>query len=141
MSEKKEVKLVNKIKKSDLIAFNNVFSQVKVKGLEQQTFTDYLHLKIKTTEIIEGVETSRTNGIKIALKELGYNEGDKIPSDKKAYIEQKVSAAIKKLFDEEVELDTHVLTGDEFFNCILNIEENKDMTTEQKAVLMKYLVK
>lgn len=136
----KEIK-TNKLIKSELILFNNVFSQVKVKGLEQQPYINYLHLKIKVSEIIEQVQKQQTDGIKNVLKELGYREGDKVPKDKEMDVNEKLNAVLEKLLSEDVELDTHVLSQDDFFKCILDIEENKNMTTEQKASLMKFLVK
>lgn len=131
----------SKITKANLIEFNNIFSQVKVKGLEQQPCIEYLTLKVKISEEIEKIEKSRTDGVQTVLKELGYKDGDKIPAEKQQEVNSKLNAVIDKLLKEEVDIQTNVLSVDDFFNSILNIEENKDINTEGKATLMKYLVR
>ncbi len=129
------------LSKVAILEFNNVFAQTKVKGLPQQPYINFLTLKVKLSSLVEQVDKDKTAAIKTVLKELGYNEGDTIPTEKQAEVNAKLTGVIENLFSEEVELDTKVLSADEFYSSILNIDENNVLSTEQKAVLMKHLVK
>lgn len=127
------------LSKATILEFNNVFGQVK--GLAQQTYIDFLTLKVKLSGLVEQIDKARTDAIKAVLKELGFNDGESIPTEKQAEVNVKLTGVITNLFSEEIELDTKVLSTDEFFNSILSIDENNTLSTEHKAILMKYLVK
>jgi len=127
--------------KGELSEFNRIWKDAKVKGLGQEATRDYLYLKIKISEIIKDLEQTVSEGSKTVLCELGYKEGDSIPKDKVQEINSKVFDVISKLYDEEVQIDTHILSADDLYNCLLNIEENNSINTEGKAILMKCLAK
>ena len=130
-----------KLSKAVVLELNNVFAQAKVKGLAQQQYIDVLTLKVKLSALVEQLDKDRTEAIRTVLKELGYSEGEAIPADKQNEVNAKLSGVIANLFAEELELDTKVLSADEFYSSILSIDENSQLSTEHKAVLMKYLVK
>lgn len=127
--------------KANVLEFNSVFAQVKVKGLPQQSYIDFLTLKVKMSNLVEQIDRERVEGIRMVLKELGYGEGDNIPEENQNEVNVKLNGVIGSLFTEVVELNTKVLSEDDFYSSILSIDENNDLATEQKAALMKYLVK
>jgi hypothetical protein len=129
------------IKKADAYALNTAWKGTKVKGLSNEACKDYFHLKIKLTEVCDKLAKDTQDGSKLILAELGYKEGDKIPPEKLAEAQNKVNGALEKLYEEEVELNTHILSPDDLFNSLLNIDENKDLSTEDKSILVKYLMK
>lgn len=129
------------LSKATILEFNNVFGQVKVKGLAQQPYIDFLVLKVKLSGLVEQIDSARTDAIRTVLKELGYSDGEAIPTEKQTEVNAKLTGVISSLFSEEIELDTKVLSTDEFYSSILSIDENNALATEHKAVLMKYLVK
>lgn len=130
----------NTITKAELVIFHKVFSGVKFK-LDQQPCIDYLHLKIKISEEVEKIERSGREALKVVLAKFGYEDVKELPKDKIQEFEIALNGVGEKLQSEEVELDTHILTPDQLFSGVLDLEGNKDVSTEGKAILMKYLMK
>lgn len=128
------------MKKSELIALHNVFAKAKFK-LDQQPCIDLLHLKIKISEEGEKIDKLQDDAVKTILAEFGCESAKDLPKDKIADFEEKLTGVMNKMLSETVELDTHILTPDQLFSGILDLDENKDMSTEGKAILMKYLMK
>lgn len=110
-----------KLTKSELFVFHKVFSGVKFK-LEQQPCIDYLHLKIKVSEEVEKIEKSGREALKVVLAKFGYEDVKELPKDKIQEFET-------------------ALNGVQLFSGVLDLEGNKDVSTEGKAILMKYLMK
>lgn len=129
------------ITKSEILIFNEVWISAKVKGLSNEATKDYLYLKIKVADFAKKISEEITNAKKTIISELGYKEGENIPQERFVEVNRKINDPINILLNEEIEINTHVLSSEDLFNCILNIDENKDLTTESKSLLLKYLVK
>lgn len=129
------------LSKAAILELNNAFVQAKVKGLAQQPYINLLTLKVELSGLVEQLNQARAAAIKTVLKELGFNDGEAIPTERHAEVSAKLSGVIASLFNEEVELNTKVLSVDELYDSILSINENSTLATEQKALLMRYLVK
>ena len=125
--------------KANVLELNAVLAPVRFK-LEQAPCIALLTLKSKLSGLVEAIDRERTGIIKTVLKELGYSEGETIPSDRQSEVSAKLTGVITNLLSEEVVLETSVLSVDELYTGILANEENASLTAEQKAVLMRYLV-
>ncbi|MCC8188382.1 MAG: hypothetical protein LIP08_13025 [Bacteroides sp.] len=135
--EKKET-----LKVKDIVRFNEVFKDVKVSGLNKEATVEYLNLKICISELVEKFAEREKKIFKEAIPE-GYKEGDKLPPEKYQEFKSLIDGLMEKFHNEPIkeEIDTHVLSLDELFDSVLNIEENKNISSEGKALLMKYLKK
>ncbi len=135
--EKKET-----LKVKDMVRFNEVCQEVKVSGLSKEAPVAYLNLKIRISELVEKFAGREKKIFKKAIPE-GYKAGDKWPPEKYQECRSLIHRLKEKFRDEPIteEIDTRVLSLDEFFGSVLNIEENKNISSEGKALLMKYLKK
>lgn len=149
--EKKETKAVKKspekgkdvkkMTKNYLFWFNEFWAGWKVTGLSSAGIRDYFHLKEKIAKQIQSVQEELTNVRKETVKGMGYGEGAEIPEDKQAEIDKIVDDIAEKIGNEEVDIDTHILSEDDLFNGMLNISENASYTTQDKYIMMSILKK
>lgn len=129
--------------KQEISELNEVWGKAKTncQKLGKESTNNYLYAKIKITATAKKIHEELQEAQKLIASELGFKEDESIPQDKVQSIRVRLEGAIKPILDEEVDIETKVLTADELFDCILSIDENKDINTDGKALLMNYLVK
>lgn len=130
------------MKRLELIEFNNAFSKVKVSGLSKEATMKYFKLKIALSEEVNKIKEHE----KLAKEETkpeGVEDENKLTAQQFAAWRNAFDGVLEEYYREEQEKspDTRILTEDELFNNILSSELNQDMSTEEKAVLVKYLLK
>lgn len=127
--------------KGQIVEFDRAWRETKVKGLSNESTYAYLYLKSKISEQIKLIEEQQKEAIKISLSHFGYKENEQIPNDKVNEVNSRVMPVIEKILSEKVEIDTDILNREELFGCVISLDENKDISIENKAILMKYLLK
>ena len=130
------------MKRQELIEFNNAFSKVKVSGLGKEASLKYFKLKITVSEEINKIKEYE----KVAKEET---KPDDVEDEHKLTTQQFTTwrnafdGILEEYYNEDLEKspDTKILSEDELLNNIISNELNQDMTTEEKSVLVKYLLK
>lgn len=129
------------MKRQELIEFNNAFSKVKVSGLGKETSLKYFKLKIAISGEINQIKEYE----RIAKEETKPNDVEdenKLTTQQFAMWRNAFDGILEEYYNNELEKlpDTKILTEDELFNNILSSDLNQDMSTEEKSVLVKYLL-
>lgn len=130
------------MKRQELISFNNAFSKVKVSGLGKEASMRYFKLKIAVSEEVNKIKDHE----KIAKEETkpdDVEDENKLTTQQFAAWRNAFDGALEDYYQEELEKspETKILTEDELFTNILSSDLNQDMATEEKAVLVKYLLR
>lgn len=130
------------MKRHELVNFNNAFSKVKVSGLGKEATMKYFKLKIAVSEEIGKIK-EHEKIVKEETKPDDVDDENKLTSRQFTTWRTAFDGILEEYYNEEPEKspETKILTEDELFNHILSNELNQDMTTEEKAVLVKYLLK
>lgn len=130
------------MKRKELILLNVAFSEVKVVGLAKEPSLKYFKLKIALSEeIAKMAEFERT--AKEQTKPDDVEDESQLSELQFRNWKNAFEPVMADYQEQELEgfPDTRILTDDELYDCMLSSELNKEMNTEKKAVLMKYLVK
>lgn len=142
MEKAKEAKkAVQTLTKGEILEFNNAWKDSKVGQLSNTSTRDYFYLKVKMTENVKAISEQLEGARKVFLEENGFKEGDQIPKEKIYDVQSKFNDLERKILEEKVEIETHILPADELFDKLLNIDNNESISTENKATIMKYLLK
>lgn len=130
------------MKRQELVNFNNALSKVKVGGLGKEAAMKYFKLKIALSEEINKIK-EHEKVVKEETKPDGVEDENKLTSQQFALWRNAFDGILEEYYNEEAEKspETRILTEDELFDHILSHELNQDMSTEEKAVLVKYLLK
>lgn len=137
--EKKEVK---RMTIGEIVKLHNALKDAKVSKLSKESTIAYLELKIRLSEEFEKVEEKEKKIFKETLPD-GFKDGDKVAPEKAYEINVLRSQLISKYNSEEVkeDINPHILTSDELFDSIMNVELNDSISSEEKATITKYLKK
>lgn len=127
--------------KGQVVEFDRAWRETKVKGLSNESTYSYLYLKSKISEHIKLIEEQQKEAIKIALSHFGYKDNEQVPTDKVSEVNARIIPVLEKILSETIDMDTKILNREELFGCVISLDENKDISIENKATLMKYLLK
>lgn len=130
------------MKKQELINFNNSFSKVKVSGLSRETSMKYFKLKIAVSEEINKI-SEHEKIVKEETKPCDVEDENKLTNKQFIDWRSAFDNVLEEYYGEDIEkeIETKILSEDELYNHILSSELNQDMTTEEKSILVKYLLK
>lgn len=134
-------KCIHSLSKGEILEFNTAWKDSKVKPLSAESTRNYFYLKVKMSEHVKAITEQLESARKVFLSENGFKESDQIPKDKIVDIQMKFNDLERKLLEERIDIDTHIMPEEELFERLINAESNESISTENKAVLMKYLLK
>lgn len=129
--------------KGELNELNTVWEGAKAicSKMERDTIGTYLYTKTKVSDAVKKLGEEIQSARKLVLSEMGVEEGVEIPKDKLELVQVRLESVFQRILTEEVEIDTNILTQDEFYDAILLVDDNKGISTGGQALLLKYLVK
>ena len=128
--------------KRELILFNEAFSQIKVSGLGKDSSIMFFKLKIAVSEEITKI-AEYEKLVKEQTKPDDVQDENNLSDLQLHSWKNAFEEILTEYQRQEVENfpDTHILTEDELYDCILSSELNREMNTEKKSILMKFLLK
>lgn len=119
---------------------NMVLNDVKVTGLERKQTMDYLNLKIALSDVAKQYSERDKKIMDEVAKQYGFKEGDKLEGEVKVKFETTYYEMLSEYAKGDSGINPHVLSEEEVFNAILNLELNNPVSTGDKALILKMLV-
>ena len=125
----------------EAVRLNTALNNVKVAGLERKQTIDYLNLKIALGDIAKQYGEHDKKVMDEVAKQYGLKEGDKLEGEVKLKFETTYYEMLSEYAKGDSGIDPHVLSEEEVFNAILNLDLNNSIGTGDKALILKMLVK
>lgn len=124
--------------KGEVLALNYVLSGIAVKGLPRRAHTDIVRLKLELGELATAIAREEELAVGRAIESLG---SEPVSDLRRMEAAAKAVGEIRRSRAPEPAPETRALTADELYDCALSLPENDSLRLEEKATLMKYLVK
>lgn len=123
---------------NDLLLLRNDLKSTKIGHLSSEGLKSYLKLSVTMNKYNKEFEEKRKDLINEAMTAKGYDVKT-ITREQDAEISEVVIPILSEYIQQDVEIETKILSWDDLYNGILNIDENKELDFEAKTRLTEYL--
>lgn len=128
--------------KRELIFFNEAFSQIRAVGLGKESSILFFKLKIAVSEEVTKI-AEYEKLVKEQTRPDDVEDENNLSDLQLHHWKSAFEEILIEYQRQELENfpDTHILTQDELYDCILSSELNQEINTERKSILTKFLLK
>lgn len=124
---------------SDLITLKNTLAKTKVGKLSSDTLRKYLKLSVQLNEYNTDWEEKRRAYFNETAKTLGYDLTSLTEEESIKVFNTAAPLLNEYLANNVPDIETKIFNWDELYTAILGLDENKDLTTDQKTLLTEKL--
>lgn len=128
------------VKISDLVILKNILKDAKIGKVSNEGLRAYLKLSLSVNKYATEFEEKRKALIEDAVKSKGYNVETITPEQ-----DRELFTIIAPILDEylniEIDIETKVLSWNDLYDGFLNLEENRNLSIDDKTRLTQILCK
>jgi len=124
---------------NDLIVLKTTLSNTKVGKLSSDTLRKYLKLSVRLNTYNTEWEELRRTYFEETAKNLGYDMHTLTEEQGNEIFNIAAPALNEYLVTDVTDVETKIFSWDELYDAILNCDENKNLTTDQKTLLTNTL--
>lgn len=131
------------MKRFEIFNLNGILSErLKVGKLNKDEMISFLTLKISLEDISETIRKHIEKLRKESNKQFNIEEGVEVSDEVRNEASDTFNKMVDDYLQEDIkEIDSHILSSDDIYNAILDFDENKSVSINDKANIFKYLKK
>ena len=126
------------VKINDLVVLKNVLKETKVGKMSNEGLRAYLKLSLVMNKYSTEFEEKRRTLINDAIENKGYDIQNIIPEQDRD-IFNVIAPILEEYLGTDVDIETKVLSWNDLCDGILNLEENANVSMEDKTRLTEML--
>ena len=126
------------VKINDLVILKNVLKETKVGKMSNEGLRAYLKLSLVMNKYSTEFEEKRRTLINDAIENKGYDIQNITPEQDRD-IFNVISPILEEYLGTDVDIETKVLSWNDLCDGILNLEENANVSMEDKTRLTEML--
>ena len=126
------------VKINDLVVLKNVLKETKVGKMSNEGLRAYLKLSLVMNKYSTEFEEKRRTLINDAIENKGYDIQN-ITAEQDRDIFNVIAPILEEYLGTDVDIETKVLSWNDLYDGILNLEENAGVSMEDKTRLTEML--
>ena len=126
------------VKINDLIVLKNVLKETKVGKMSNEGLRAYLKLSLVMNKYSTEFEEKRRTLVNDAIENKGYDIQN-ITAEQDRDIFNVIAPILEEYLGTDVDIETKVLSWNDLYDGILNLEENAGVSMEDKTRLTEML--
>ena len=126
------------IKINDLVILKNVLKETKVGKMSNDGLRSYLKLSLVMNKYSTEFEEKRRTLVNDAIENKGYDIQN-ITAEQDRDIFNVIAPILEEYLGTDVDIETKVLSWNDLYDGILNLEENAGVSMEDKTRLTEML--
>ena len=126
------------VKINDLVILKNVLKETKVGKMSNDGLRSYLKLSLVMNKYSTEFEEKRRTLVNDAIENKGYDIQN-ITAEQDRDIFNVIAPILEEYLGTEVDIETKVLSWNDLYDGILNLEENAGVSMEDKTRLTEML--
>lgn len=123
---------------NDLLLLRNDLKNTKIGHLTSEGLKSYLKLSVTMNKYNKEFEEKRKDLINETITAKEYNVNT-LTQEQDREISEIVIPILTEYIQQDVDIDTKILSWDDLYNGILNLDENKELDFEAKTRLTEFL--
>lgn len=126
------------VKINDLVILKNVLKETKVGKMSNDGLRSYLKLSLVMNKYSTEFEEKRRTLVNDAIENKGYDIQN-ITAEQDRDIFNVIAPILEEYLGTDVDIETKVLSWNDLYDGILNLEENAGVSMEDKTRLTEML--
>ena len=126
------------VKINDLIVLKNVLKETKVGKMSNEGLSDYLKISLVIKKYSTEFEEKRITLVNDAIENKGYDIQNITPEQDRD-IFNVISPILEEYLGTDVDIETKVLSWNDLCDGILNLDNNANVSMEDKTRLTELL--
>ena len=126
------------VKINDLVVLKNVLKETKVGKMSNDGLRSYLKLSLVMNKYSTEFEEKRRTLVNDAIENKGYDIQN-ITAEQDRDIFNVIAPIIEEYLGTDVDIETKVLSWNDLYDGILNLDENAGISMEDKTRLTEML--
>ena len=126
------------VKINDLVVLKNVLKETKVGKMSNEGLRAYLKLSLVMNKYSTEFEEKRRTLVNDAIENKGYDIQN-ITAEQDRDIFNVIAPILEEYLGTDVDIETKVLSWNDLYDGILNLEENAGVSMEDKTRLTEML--
>ena len=126
------------VKINDLVVLKNVLKETKVGKMSNEGLRAYLKLSLVMNKYSTEFEEKRRTLINDAIENKGYDIQNITPEQDRD-IFNVIAPILEEYLGQDVDIETKVLSWNDICDVILNLDENANVSMEDKTRLTELL--
>ena len=126
------------VKINDLVVLKNVLKETKVGKMSNDGLRSYLKLSLVMNKYSTEFEEKRRTLVNDAIENKGYDIHN-ITAEQDRDIFNVIAPILEEYLGTDVDIETKVLSWNDLYDGILNLEENAGVSMEDKTRLTEML--
>ena len=126
------------VKINDLVILKNVLKETKVGKMSNEGLRSYLKLSLVMNKYSTEFEEKRRTLVNDAIENKGYDIQN-ITAEQDRDIFNVIAPILEEYLGTDVDIETKVLSWNDLYDGILNLEENAGVSMEDKTRLTEML--
>ena len=126
------------VKINDLVVLKNVLKETKVGKMSNDGLRSYLKLSLVMNKYSTEFEEKRRTLVNDAIENKGYDIQN-ITAEQDRDIFNVIAPILEEYLGTDVDIETKVLSWNDLYDGILNLEENAGVSMEDKTRLTEML--
>ena len=126
------------VKINDLVVLKNVLKEAKVGKMSNDGLRSYLKLSLVMNKYSTEFEEKRRTLVNDAIENKGYDIHN-ITAEQDRDIFNVIAPILEEYLGTDVDIETKVLSWNDLYDGILNLEENAGVSMEDKTRLTEML--
>lgn len=126
------------VKINDLVVLKNVLKETKVGKMSNEGLRAYLKLSLVMNKYSTEFEEKRRTLINDAIENKGYDIQNITPEQDRD-IFNVIAPILEEYLGTDVDIETKVLSWNDLYDGILNLEDNANVSMEDKTRLTELL--